>query len=79
MKAFYSAFFFLLCFASPNHGFGQCDKTHHWESVVKAENIWKYYAGIFNPSANWFTPAFSDNTWNQDPGGYGDGDNGTII
>lgn len=57
---------------------------NHWESLVLAENTWKYWLGSSPPTsdwANWNTLAFNDQNWNSGQGGigYGDNDDNTII
>ena len=53
----------------------------HWESLVNAENIWKYHPGTSEPPTAWIDAGFNDNSWNEGPGGfgYGDNDDGTTI
>lgn len=58
----------------------------HWETIIKAEEQWRYFLGITTPPAtepasNWRTLAFDDAAWLQGPGGfgYGDDDDGTTI
>lgn len=59
----------------------QCDTIHHWESIVLAENNWKYYSGLIDPGNSWYTSTYNDQAWNEGPGGfgYGDNDDGTVI
>jgi len=54
---------------------------HHWESLVKANNIWKYRIGNTAPPNNWNSLAGNDQNWNAGQGGigYGDNDDNTII
>ena len=57
---------------------------NHRESLVMAENTWKYWLGSSPPTsdwANWNTLAFNDQNWNSGQGGigYGDNDDNTII
>lgn len=53
----------------------------HWESLVNAENTWKYFPGTSEPPTTWIDAGFNDNSWNEGPGGfgYGDNDDGTTI
>lgn len=53
---------------------------NHWETVIKAEEQWRYFLGTMSPPAtepasNWRTLAFDDNSWPQGAGGFGYGDN----
>ena len=54
---------------------------HHWESLVKADDIWKYRLGNTAPPNNWNNFAGNDQNWNTGQGGigYGDNDDNTII
>ncbi len=54
---------------------------HHWESVVKADDIWRYFPGNSEPPSNWHETGFDDSSWLSGPGGvgYGDGDDATVI
>ena len=54
---------------------------HHWESLVKADDIWKYRLGNTAPPNNWNNFAGNDQNWNSGQGGigYGDNDDNTII
>jgi len=61
-------------------------QTDHWETLIKAEEQWRYFLGTTTPPAtepasNWRTLAFNDAGWLQGPGGfgYGDDDDGTTI
>lgn len=56
---------------------------HHWESIVKAENMWKYWS---NPSPppnyyQWNNLGYNDQSWSIGQGGigYGDNDDNTVI
>jgi len=53
----------------------------HWETVVYDSMLWRYRPGTSDPDANWFLPAFNDNSWAQGRGGfgYGDGDDRTTV
>lgn len=53
-------------------------QTDHWETVIKAEEQWRYFLGTTTPPAtepasNWRTLAFNDASWLQGPGGFGYG------
>ena len=56
---------------------------HHWESIVRADNIWRYWSGQTPPTnyGQWNQPGYDDNAWNSGPGGfgYGDNDDNTVI
>ena len=54
---------------------------NHWESIVKAEEDWKYSPGSFSISQDWNTINFNDQSWLLGQGGfgYGDNDDNTII
>jgi hypothetical protein len=72
---------FLLLFSLP--AFSQTD---HWETVIKANEQWRYFIGTttppaVEPAANWRTAAFDDTGWFAGTGGigYGDGDDGTTL
>ena len=53
----------------------------HWESLVKADNTWKFFPGASEPLSNWIELDFDASSWNDGSGGfgYGDGDDGTLI
>ena len=58
----------------------------HWETLIKANEQWRYFLGTLTPAAiepasNWRTLAFNDSGWLQGAGGFGydDGDDATII
>lgn len=72
--------FFLTFFFFYNTIFAQIT-VDHWESVVNAENTWKYFLGSSEPSASWINADFDDNSWSEGIGGfgYGDDDDGTDI
>lgn len=74
------AFFLLLISFSV---FSQID---HWETIIKANESWRYFVGTTTPAAtepaaNWRTLAFDDNAWLTGAGGvgYGDNDDATVI
>lgn len=75
------AIVFLLLFSSA--AFSQTD---HWETIIKANEQWRYFVGTVTPPAtepasNWRTLAFDDSGWSQGAGGigYGDADDGTTL
>ncbi len=53
----------------------------HWESVVFADDTWRYFIGASEPPADWREFNFDDQSWTSGQGGfgYGDGDDQTII
>lgn len=56
---------------------------NHWESLVKANNVWKYWSGNTPPVnyGNWNQLGYNDQNWSSGQGGigYGDNDDNTII
>ena len=54
---------------------------NHWESLVKAEEDWRYFLGSSSISDDWNTNNFNDQSWLLGQGGfgYGDNDDNTII
>ncbi|MFO7621601.1 MAG: CotH kinase family protein [Bacteroidales bacterium] len=66
---------------SLNYPFLNSQIIHHWESVVKADDIWRYFPGNSEPPSNWHETGFDDSSWLSGPGGigYGDGDDATVI
>jgi hypothetical protein len=55
---------------------GQTSTINHWESLVYAEDTWRYFAGVtYGPETGWHTPGFNDASWLQGQGGFGYGDN----
>jgi len=55
----------------------------HWEALVVAENIWKYWTGSSPPPNynDWNQSGYNDQNWNSGQGGigYGDNDDNTTI
>ena len=55
----------------------------HWEALVVAENIWKYWTGSSPPPNynDWNELGYNDQNWNSGQGGigYGDNDDNTTI
>ena len=55
----------------------------HWEALVVAENIWKYWNAASPPPNynDWNQLGFNDQNWNSGQGGigYGDNDDNTTI
>ncbi len=71
--------FFIVIFFITNSIFSQT--IDHWESVVNANEQWKYKIGTTEPPVDWISLSFDDNGWLEGPGGvgYGDGDDGTTV
>lgn len=69
---------FSICFFT-NQLFSQT--IDHWETVVFAEDIWKYRVGDSEPPSDWYETSFDDSNWEEGQGGigYSDGDDNTII
>jgi len=75
------AFIFLIS-ALPAQVWARQNTVDHWESVVLANDTWKYWVATTNgPSANWNKPDFQDSNWSAGIGGigYADDDDGTVI
>ena len=55
--------------------------TDHWETVVYAEDVWKFRIGTSEPPNDWWTEGFDDTSWLEGEGGfgYGDDDDNTEI
>ena len=56
-------------------------QVNHWETVVKADDTWKYFVGASAPTSGWQNASFNDAAWTSGPGGFGyaDNDDGTVI
>jgi hypothetical protein len=69
---------FALLFASGKNRKAQVD---HWETVVHAEENWKYWIPDGNPPQAWNNIGFDDDNWLEGPGGFGrgDGDDNTVL
>ncbi len=54
---------------------------NHWESIIVANDTFRYLPAISEPDADWNILGFSDDGWEKAPGsiGYGDGDDTTLI
>lgn len=67
----------LLCFSAGLAGVAQ----GHWESLILADQNWKYLPAVSEPPADWMSPGFDDSSWPEGPGGigYADGDDATEI
>lgn len=53
----------------------------HWETIIYAGDIWKYWIPDCEPDASWKNLDFDDSGWPEGPGGFGrgDGDDGTVL
>lgn len=53
----------------------------HWETLIHADNIWKYLTPFSNPDPAWKNFEFDDSNWMEGPGGFGrgDDDDNTIL
>jgi len=54
----------------------QTGQIDHYETVIYANDTWRYFIGSTEPETVWRERSFNDNTWSEQPGaiGYGDGD-----
>jgi Chitobiase/beta-hexosaminidase C-terminal domain/CotH kinase protein/Lamin Tail Domain len=69
---------FLTVFADDANKYNYVD---HWETAVKANDIWSYITPNSSTDTNWRKLNFNDLSWKKGKGGigYGDGDDSTII
>ncbi|MCF8369188.1 MAG: CotH kinase family protein [Bacteroidales bacterium] len=69
---------FLIIIAGDN---SKKEVVDHWETVIQAEDIWKYWIPDSNPDSLWNTLSFNDSSWMEGPGGFGrgDGDDNTVL
>ncbi len=53
----------------------------HWETIIYAEDNWKYWIPDSEPDPSWKDPGFDDTAWLTGPGGFGrgDGDDNTVL
>jgi spore coat protein CotH len=65
---------------------GLFSQANHWETLIKANEQWRYFPGTLSPpavepAATWRTLSFDDSGWLQGPGGFGyaDDDDATLI
>jgi len=75
-------FYFLILVIFHNSWlYAQNSDIDHWETVVQADQDWKYLPGISEPPSNWKDSTFNDTNWLTGPGGigYADGDDLTEI
>ncbi|NJK96293.1 MAG: hypothetical protein HC905_16505 [Bacteroidales bacterium] len=54
---------------------GTAQTVNHWETIIKAEESWKYIVPSSEPDTNWRYTGFDDASWSTGPGGFGYGDN----
>ena len=56
-------------------------QVNHWETVVYADDVWRYRSGYTGLPSNWNQNGFNETGWLQGQGGigYGDGDDNTVI
>ncbi len=61
--------------------FAQSGAVDHYETVVYATDIWRYFPGTSDPGASWKSLSFDDSSWQEGQGGigYGDNDDNTVI
>lgn len=59
----------------------QSQNIDHWETIVFAEDNWKYRIGNAEPPSDWYTSNFDDSSWAEGQGGFGyaDDDDNTVI
>ena len=69
---------FLVVFAS---GKDRKAIVNHWETVIYADEVWKYWFATEEPDPDWKEPGFDDSSWLEGQGGFGrgDGDDNTIM
>ncbi|RQW07021.1 hypothetical protein EH222_07820, partial [candidate division KSB1 bacterium] len=60
---------------------GPGQSIDHWESVIYAQDLWRYFPGTAEPDGRWRQVDFDDSGWLIGAGGigYGDDDDRTII
>lgn len=70
-----------LCLVNIQNIHCQTPEVDHWETVIFAENDWKYFVGTSEPDPTWNEIGFDDSSWLTGKGGigFGDGDDSTII
>ncbi|HET9054769.1 MAG TPA: hypothetical protein VFM90_11375, partial [Cyclobacteriaceae bacterium] len=88
---FFLLFSFTGLFAQPGGPEDPGDPTDglgidHWETVILANEQWRYFLGTVSPAAtepdaHWRTLTFDDSGWLLGPGGFGyaDDDDATVI
>ena len=57
-------------------GNAQTEPVDHYETVIYANDLWRFYIGDTEPDTNWRDLSFIDSIWTEQTGaiGYGDGD-----
>jgi len=57
------------------------DVIDHWESIIYAEDYWRYIVPYEEPEEEWRSLSFNDSLWSVGKGGfgYGDDDDSTLI
>ncbi|MBL7111209.1 MAG: CotH kinase family protein [Bacteroidales bacterium] len=60
---------------------GQGNPVDHWETIVYADDTFKYFVGTAEPPADWNELSFDGSNWLSGQGGIGyeDGDDNTIL
>ncbi|MDZ7317399.1 MAG: CotH kinase family protein [candidate division KSB1 bacterium] len=53
--------------------------AHHWEALVSAGDLWRYFVGTSEPPAQWISLDFKDAAWQTGRGGFGYGDNDDVT
>lgn len=75
-------FYFLVLIVFQNSWLcAQNSDIDHWETVVQADQVWRYFPGNSEPALNWKDSTFNDESWLTGQGGigYSDGDDITEI
>lgn len=59
----------------------QSEQVDHYETVVYATDIWRYFPGTTDPGTSWKLTSFDDSLWPEGQGGigYADNDDNTVI
>ncbi len=80
VRAYLYSILWLLLF-SGGMALAQISAVDHWETLVFAEDTWRYFPGTMEPPSGWMQTDFADTSWLAGPGGigYGDGDDNTVI
>ena len=48
--------------------------VNHWETIIHADSLWRYFTPFFEPDPAWKDLVFDDSEWLVGPGGFGRGD-----
>lgn len=66
-------------FLIPFIAYGQ--SVDHWETIVDAEDDWRYVTAQYEPDPSWIQLNYDDSDWETGPGGigYADGDDNTEV